>query len=408
MIEIKNHSYFNYFFIAIVLLWAPLQGTIISFDSKGRILFALTIIAFIVNYNKQVFKKMLFSKPIILWIIWVIYSAINMMSKGFHNEYLSPSFYIITKLFMPLVIMSVCAYEYNKNNYKLTKTLLYIFCIYSIIGFFFMTINRSHTSDGAATLGNLLALNNLFIIFYAGLLYKWGELSSVKFIGFVVFVFVVIIASATRKALGAATILLLFVVLSNMRFTAKSFISVLLLALTLYVGTNYIMKNTLMGERLSMTEEVGEKFNTSNNVFLNFLGDRALFYIVGTELFYEHPISGIGLLNFTEETGSDYRIHSEYMVQLAENGLIGSTLFILFYVSLISAIFKYRKHSIFAKTTGNILLGGVVAILFISFTAWTYEFCMYFTCLGTIIGATKTNNIPLTYVRPKLNSPTDR
>lgn len=396
MIEIKKHSYFNYFFIAIVLLWAPLQGTIMTFDAKGRILFALTVIAFIVNYNKQVFKKMLFSKPIIIWIIWVIYSAINMMSKGFHNEYLSPSFYIITKLFMPLVIMSVCAYEYNKNNYKLTKTLLYIFCIYSIIGFFFMTINRSHTSDGAATLGNLLALNNLFIIFYAGLLYKWGELSAVKFIGFVVFVFVVIIASATRKALGAATILLLFVVLSNMRFNAKSFLSVLLLALTLYVGTNYIMKNTLMGERLSMTEEAGEKFNTSNNLFLNFLGDRALFYIVGTELFYEHPISGIGLLNFTEETGTDYRIHSEYMVQLAENGLIGSTLFILFYVSLISAIFKYRRHSIFAKTTGNILLGGVVAILFISFTAWTYDFCMYFACLGTIIGATKTNNIPLT------------
>ena len=396
MIEIKKHSYFNYFFIAIVLLWAPLQGTIMTFDAKGRILFALTVIAFIVNYNKQVFKKMLFSKPIIIWIIWVIYSAINMMSKGFHNEYLSPSFYIITKLFMPLVIMSVCAYEYNKNNYKLTKTLLYIFCIYSIIGFFFMTINRSHTSDGAATLGNLLALNNLYIIFYAGLLYKWGELSAVKFIGFVVFVFVVIIASATRKALGAATILLLFVVLSNMRFNAKSFLSVLLLALTLYVGTNYIMKNTLMGERLSMTEEAGEKFNTSNNLFLNFLGDRALFYIVGTELFYEHPISGIGLLNFTEETGTDYRIHSEYMVQLAENGLIGSTLFILFYVSLISAIFKYRRHSIFAKTTGNILLGGVVAILFISFTAWTYDFCMYFACLGTIIGATKTNNIPLT------------
>lgn len=396
MIEIKKHSYFNYFFIAIVLLWAPLQGTIMTFDAKGRILFALTVIAFIVNYNKQVFKKMLFSKPIIIWIIWVIYSAINMMSKGFHNEYLSPSFYIITKLFMPLVIMSVCAYEYNKNNYKLTKTLLYIFCIYSIIGFFFMTINRSHTSDGAATLGNLLALNNLFIIFYAGLLYKWGELSAVKFIGFLVFVFVVIIASATRKALGAATILLLFVVLSNMRFNAKSFLSVLLLALTLYVGTNYIMKNTLMGERLSMTEEAGEKFNTSNNLFLNFLGDRALFYIVGTELFYEHPISGIGLLNFTEETGTDYRIHSEYMVQLAENGLIGSTLFILFYVSLISAIFKYRRHSIFAKTTGNILLGGVVAILFISFTAWTYDFCMYFACLGTIIGATKTNNIPLT------------
>lgn len=385
---------FNYFYIALVLLWAPLQGAIISFDGKGRTLFALTIITFIVNYNKQVFKKIIFSKPIIFWIIWVIYSATNMMSKGYHYEYLPPSFYIIIKLFMPLVIMSVCAYEYNKNKSKLIKTLLYIFCIYTIIGFFFMAVNSLHTGDGAAgeaTLGNLLALNTLFIIFYAGLLYKWDELSVIKFIGFVAFAFAVIIASATRKALGAATIILIFVILSNMRFTVKSYVSVLFLALTLYIGTNYIMENTIMGERLSTTEEVGEKYNTSNNAFLNFLGDRAFFYIVGTEVFYEHPISGIGLLNFTEETGTDYRIHSEYIVQLAENGLIGSTLFILFYVSLISAIFKYRKHSIFAKTTGNILLGGVVAILFINLTAWTYEFSVFFACLGAIIGATKTD-----------------
>ena len=75
---------------------------------------------------------------------------------------------------------------------------------------------------------------------------------------------------------------------------------------------------------------------------------------------------------------------------------IGSTLFILFNVSMIRAIFKYRKYSIFGKTTGNILLGGVVAILFISFTAWTYEFSVYFACLGTILGATKTDNISLT------------
>lgn len=396
MTNLKKHSYFNYFYIALVLLWAPLQGTIMSFDAKGRILFALTIIAFFVNYNKQVFKKIIFSKPIIFWIIWVIYSATNMMSKGFHNEYLSPSFYIITKLVMPLVIMSVCAYEYKKDKNKLIKALLYIFCIYSIIGFFFMAVNSLHTGDGAAgeaTLGNKLALNTLFIIFYAGLLYKWGELSAVKFIGFVAFAFAVIIASATRKALGAATILLIFVVLSNMRFTVKSYVSVLFLALTLYVGTNYIMKNTIMGERLSTTEEVGEEYNTSNNAFLNFLGDRAFFYIMGTEIFYEHPISGIGLLNFTEETGTNFRIHSEYIVQLAENGLIGSTLFVLFYVSLISAILKYRKHSILAKTTGNIFLGGVFAILFISLTTWTYESSVYFACLGTVIGATKTDKI---------------
>ena len=56
-----------------------------------------------------------------------------------------------------------------------------------------------------------------------------------------------------------------------------------------------------------------------------------------------------------------------------------------------SAILKYRKQSIVAKTTGNILLGGVVAILFINLTAWTYESSVYFACLGTIIGATKTD-----------------
>lgn len=55
-------SRFNYLYVALILLWVPLHGTIISFDEKERILFVLTLIAFIVNNNKATYKRISFPK----------------------------------------------------------------------------------------------------------------------------------------------------------------------------------------------------------------------------------------------------------------------------------------------------------------------------------------------------------
>ena len=85
----------NYFYILLVILWEPLNKTIILFDSKGRIIVFLTIVVFLLNFiTNRRFQRLFFSKPIIFWGIWVIYSCINLKITGYQGEL--PFFFNIT------------------------------------------------------------------------------------------------------------------------------------------------------------------------------------------------------------------------------------------------------------------------------------------------------------------------
>jgi O-antigen ligase len=90
------------------------------------------------------------------------------------------------------------------------------------------------------------------------------------------------------------------------------------------------MDHTVLGRRLNDIEETSKLYNKTNIAVFDLLGDRTYYYLKGWELFVKHPVTGIGLRNFRIKTGSKETMHSEYMVQLAEGGIIGSFLFILF------------------------------------------------------------------------------
>ena len=146
-----------------------------------------------------------------------------------------------------------------------------------------------------------------------------------------------------------------------------------------------ILSNTLLGERLFDAATNTNLYNTTNSKFLELLDDRAIFYIEGWVLFTENPITGIGLRNFMVDFGYEHPIHSEFMVQISETGIIGTTLYIIFYISIIRLILKTRRN----KSNSNvfpIMLGFIMTILFISLTSWTYEFSRYYVIFGLIIG----------------------
>ncbi len=137
-----------------------------------------------------------------------------------------------------------------------------------------------------------------------------------------------------------------------------------------------------MGQRFYAIEDSAERFNTSDIAWLNFLGDRAYFYIEGWELFKENPICGIGINNFVVIAQSELPIHSEYIVQLCECGIIGCILFVLFYASLL----RYSR-GIKGDIRHKILFTGYLrSVIFLGLMAWTYQFTYYFICFGIIIG----------------------
>ena len=93
-------------------------------------------------------------------------------------------------------------------------------------------------------------------------------------------------------------------------------------------------------------------------------------YYYGIELFHTNPLTGIGVNNYVQRTGFENRLHTEYMVQLCENGIIGFSLFVRFYVSFIRALLRARKNQELQWLT---VASGILAILFLSFTTWTYN-----------------------------------
>lgn len=376
-----------------VLLWRPLQGTVLTFDGKGRILFLLTFLAFIVNSNRTYFKKFLYSKPMVFWLIWCCYVTINTYLKGFDSESTTFSYFIINKVFCPCMVMAVSAYEYFKNSRAFLKTALLIYLIYSFIGAFVMDIAYVAEEEGAVTvntLGNELSLNVMLIIFFAGVLYCHRYISLKLTIALIIFALGIVVITATRKALGAGVIMTIALILSQIRLTFGSFLKVILPLLILYYGFTHVMNNTQMGERMEeleeQTDKVEQQYNIGDNEFLKAMGDRAPQYIIGTQIFKEHSLTGIGLNNFSRVSGFTFVLHSEYMVQICECGIIGCLLFLAFYLGIIRRLTKRINWKEKGTKIPIMMLGGVVALLFVYFTAWAYSFGTYFVVLGCIIG----------------------
>ena len=386
----RNLTHFlNYTYVIFVVLWDPLHNTIITLDSKQLGITILTIVVFLINFiTSQKFKQFLFSKPIIFWGIWVIFSCINLKISGYNGE-LPYSSYIILELFSPFLTMLIVCVELFYNHKKISHTLFAVFCIYGLFATFLSTGLGNFTGEqNLGPLGNLGSLNIMFIIFYASLLYAHKWLKTRSLIFYTVISTSLILTLATRKAFGAALIMVIFAILSQIKISIKNLWKLIVFIILIIYSIDLVLNNTLMGTRLTNTIDVGQKFNTTDNETLNFLGDRAFYYIEGWNIFLENPLTGIGLNNFTKETGTNYRIHSEYMVQLTEGGIIGCTFFLLFYLWIFRNLYKRLKEKNRDKVF-MVLTGGFIAIIFINLTAWTYAFPHYFACLGIIIGYLK-------------------
>lgn len=389
----RPHTYFNYFYIALVLLWEPLQGTILTVDGKGRTLFFMTLLSLVINFSDKQFRKIFLSKPVVIWGVWCVYAAINTYLCGFTIENITYPYFVVNKLICPLAVLGASAFEYTKNSRKFLRFTLVTFFVYVFIGTFFMDSNWVEDSseiEGRNSLGNLLSLNAILIIFFALMRYCHNkDIGLVKLSFFVLFAIGIIVYSSTRKALGAGAILVIAFIISQISWNVKSFLKIGVVVVFLWISYSYMMEHTRMGERMhelsEQTDKVSKRYDIEDNLFLQAMADRAPQYILGTELFLKHPITGVGLMSFQEKTDYPYRLHTEYMVQLCECGLIGFLLFIGFYFSIFKCLIKKIRISEVDRKISINMIGGLLALLFIYFTAWGYSMPHYFVMLGTII-----------------------
>lgn len=383
-----NRRNLNYFFLFLAIVWEPLQNTFLSIDSKGRILVVITGLVFFFNIlTSKRFRNYLLSTPLLLWFLWITYSIINSIYKGYQEEL--PFFYFSSiSLFMPFVVMAITYFEITQNEIKTVKLLLLTFIIYSFLSFFLLNDFSTGGRQFLGNMGNVGPLNTMFIIFFASILFISNKLKTVSLTVLIAYTLIIILLSASRKAFGASLIMIAILILTQVQLTPKRIFALGILIILLFNVYTFILSNSVLGERLAEVEEKGKDFNTSQIKLFNFLGDRAVFYIDGWDVFKNEPFSGIGLRNYTHKTNSQYVIHSEYMTQIVEGGILGSIIFLLFNIWFIKKLLRILKFHGHRKKI-LILLGCFLAIIFINLTAWTYSFPQYFACFGVMIGYIK-------------------
>lgn len=379
----KIISLINYLFIFLTINYRLFTIFIIKIDSSGYVLILLSILVLLFN-NRQLFNIQ-FQKPIVYWLIWCLFAFINYYLHPHISEI--SLVYLYQKIFIPLIVMTVVIKEYDNDPKRLLVCCLITHIAYMILGYYFDSGILYRDLGEENVLGNRYAITICFTIFYLSILNKFNKINNLLYLIITMIVLFVLAMSGTRKAFGAGII---FVVFWSISIFNKKKLSSWLLISTIVIGGmfayNYLMENTYMGMRMDFLKEQQEEYRLPHDApnFLYLFGDRSPHYYYGWLNFLEKPILGVGAgQSRVNYYGYASYIHSEYMVQLTDNGVIGFSLFLLFYLwiskTIIKTINKDEKLSI-------CMIGGLISILFLGLTAWIWEFSHYFIALGVIIG----------------------
>ena len=369
--------YFNIFYLFFCIIWPPLHIYYLHVDGAGRTILALSILAIIWNFLAFWRETNVLRSPAFLcWMALIAFSIVNSIMKGFVSESGALGFFK-TNYIAPFTFLYVMVLELDRDSEVGHKTLFYALLTYVLIGLGKIGVGNFGADERmmAEGIGNLLPLHATCLVFVGGLLYSRQSLSSKLMWAIVILAVMVTFLSGTRKALGAIIILIIGIMLHNDSSGERSIKYYFRLALffaVLFWGLGYMMDNTMIGERFAGTAEQSSVELTgsesTNNILNTLLGDRAIHYEMGFALFLLHPITGIGITNFMPVSGYPIRLHTEYMVQLCENGIIGFSLLMLFYYLLIKKLMERRRMG----ENIALMMSGIFAILFLNMTAWTY------------------------------------
>ena len=381
--------FINILFLGYVIIWPLFTRSVANLDGAGRLYMILSAFVMLLNFPNDRFRSILKSPVCWIWLIWIIYSVANHIRVGMLPPGgISHVSFFVVYLIVPFISMWIAAYEMMTRPKELMSSLMSILLLYLTWGLLYIMIIPSTTERAGQVLGNEFALAALAILAIACISYNMRLIKGRTWLLVLILSTLAIFSVSTRKAFGGELILLFMFYLSrNHGFTLGNVLKISVILVIAYFAINYVMENTMMGERFNTIEDDAEKYNTTNSWFLSLLGDRALFYIKGWALFLQHPICGIGLNNFMTVTDYPMPIHSEYMVQLVENGVIGFLIYLIF----IRALFKCSKRIPEIRLKG-VALGWIIAILFISFTSWTYDMPIYFIVFGLILGLQRQGN----------------
>jgi O-antigen ligase len=285
--------------------------------------------------------------------------------------------------------------------------------------FFFTFITVSLTKVGgesrytaeSSEIGNDLAITGVVLILLAMIRYAAGRLNIIYPEGITLYVMVITLLTETRTALGAGVILVFGffrtimtkIKMSRLIIIMASFL-ILFFVAQRYVGDQ--AGNTI--ERIERDQSKDLKLvqnNSLNKILLMLLGSRAIHYVIGFEIMPDnYPLTGIGVENFQEVSGYKNRLHTEYMTQLVENGILGFIIFLVLYVRLFKGLRSASANSRIAA----LLLWAMYALFFMNLVTWTFNKYWAMIIYALVINEISLSNINIVPSRKKLVKKTKR
>lgn len=388
----SSRTLYNYFYLFLVIVWPPLQLYVIHIDNLGRTIAILNILTLLsIFFSKKMFNCVK-SKYTVFWLLWIFVELFVLFKiKGYHYYYYQqPILFILKDVLSPLVVMYVAMYEAKNNWVGLCKVLVIAYIFYIIFtalgGLSFSMEDRNLTGMGNSFPAAMVSLVFLSLMLLTN---KKGKGVWLLLIGFIALF--LIFVSGSRKSLISAIIIIVFAYLAfQNQLNIYKMIRLAVVLVIAYYAISYLFENTFYAERFEESLETGEQSNNTDIRWLSFLGDRAIMYIDGFELFKNNPLLGIGLTNYYYYGTVHQMMHSEYMTQLTECGLVGSILFIVFYGQILKGLFS--KNTLLSRNNRRMMIGFMFACLFTAFTAWIYSSTSIYIVYGIIISFI-TNNI---------------
>ena len=370
---------FNYFYIFMALNYTYLVWFVFGIDFTGYGLLALTILSVLINH--KTLSEMCLLKPFIFWLLWLFYSLFNYELQSSGGSF----FYIIIKLWVPLNTMLIVCHEYKRNPKSSLRICVISFIVFLLLGLFFDINLLYRNLGGENTLGNYYANTICLILCFLSLLNNQHVLNTPLYIFLSAIVIFILALCGVRKAFVAGLIFFIFWLISilDMRKT-KNIIFVPIVIIVFYFGYNNFIKDSYVMVRMEKLEEQQLlDLPADAPSFLLFLGDRGPQYYYGWKMFLEEPFFGVGLENANI---GNARIHSEYMVELVENGILGFSLFFAFNIWIFINVYKRWKHK---ERMAISIMGGVVGLWFLYLTSWSWDSIPDFILLGTVVGYLK-------------------
>ena len=371
----------------LVLVWVPLQKYILNIDGSARsILFAGILTAILTRKKLAIFSTAL-KIPLNYWTAWTLYTSLMIVMKSSDSSLTASA--AITNVSVPLVFMSVCAIEGQRNIYRLIRWIIASLFVSLILISLFEQYNQQGRL-GLFLNSNSIAIYAVVFSMLTVLGNKVGVISSRLLIAVNALSLYLVLESGSRTAFIGLT--LLFLLYSTANANVFTLIKRLILFVCASTGAYLtFLRDSLMLERLlgTTSQSSGKDFETGIWIF-DMLGDRGFYYVRGLELWIQSPWTGIGLGNFRLKNQFSMDQHSEYMIQLCELGVIGFSLFVLFYSNLFRQINQLNTRN---NNLPRLLFGLLVILLLMVATTRMYRVWYMYAIPGIILAVLHSDDI---------------